>query len=87
MKVTLLKKDGKKEVVNRVELADMATAIKNGQFERIVKHTREIYHLMNELIENGVSIIISGHKRDKRRGTESRSAEKQTLSVSTSDTG
>ena len=47
MKVTLLKKDGKKEVINRVELADMAAAIKNGLIERDVKHTREIYHLMN----------------------------------------
>jgi hypothetical protein len=47
MKVTLLKKDGKKEVINRVELADMAAAIKNGLIEQTVKHTREIYHLMN----------------------------------------
>ncbi len=47
MKVTLLKKDGKKEVINRVELADMAAAIKNGLIEQAVKHTREIYHLMN----------------------------------------
>ena len=47
MKVTLLKKDGKKEVINRVELADMAAAIKNGLIEQNVKHTREIYHLMN----------------------------------------
>ena len=30
MNVTLLKKDGKKEVINRVELAAMANAIKTG---------------------------------------------------------
>ena len=47
MKVTLLKKDGKKEVINRVELADLAAAIKNGLIERDVRKTREVYHLMN----------------------------------------
>ena len=47
MKVTLLKKVGKKEVINRVELAAMAAAIKNGLIEKTVKHTRELYHLMN----------------------------------------
>ena len=29
MKVTLLRREGKKEVINRVELADLATAIRN----------------------------------------------------------
>ena len=47
MNVTLLKKDGKKEVINRVEIADMANAIKSGMIENTVKHTREVYHLMN----------------------------------------
>ena len=47
MNVTLLKKDGKKEVLNRVELAAMANAIKTGLIEQIVRHTREVYHLMN----------------------------------------
>ena len=47
MKVTLLKRDGKKEVINRVELSDLALAIKNGLIERAVKKTREVYHLMN----------------------------------------
>jgi len=47
MNVTLLKKDGKKEVINRVELAAMANAIKTGLIEKTVKHTRELYHLMN----------------------------------------
>jgi predicted P-loop ATPase len=47
MKVTLLKKDGKKEVINRVEIAVMASAIKTGKVQNTVKHTREVYHLMN----------------------------------------
>ena len=46
MKVTLLKKDGKKEVINRVELADMAAAIKDGMIQVAVKRTRDVYHLM-----------------------------------------
>ena len=47
MKVTLLKKDGRKEVINRVELADLAAAIRNGLIDHAVKKTREVYHLMN----------------------------------------
>ena len=47
MNVTLLKKDGKREVINRVELAAMANAIKNGMIENTVRRTREVYHLMN----------------------------------------
>lgn len=46
MKVTLLKKDGKKEVINRIELADMAAAIKDGMIQNAVKRMREVYHLM-----------------------------------------
>ena len=45
--IFLLKKDGKKEVFNRVELAAMANAIKTGLIEKAVRHTRELYHLMN----------------------------------------
>ena len=47
MKVTVLKKKGKKEVINRFELNDLAAAIQDGQMMHTVKHTREIYHLMN----------------------------------------
>ena len=47
MKVTLLKKDGRKEVINRVELVDLAAAIQNGHIEQAVRKTREVYHLMN----------------------------------------
>jgi hypothetical protein len=47
MNVTLLKKDGKREVINRVEIAAMANAVKNGIIENMVRHTREVYHLMN----------------------------------------
>ena len=47
MIVTLLKKEGKKEVINRVELEDMAGAIRSGLIEKSVRGTREVYHLMN----------------------------------------
>ncbi len=47
MNVTLLKKSGSKEVINRVELADLAAAIKNGMIKDSVRKTREVYHLMN----------------------------------------
>lgn len=47
MKITLLKKEGRKEVINRVELTEMASAIKNGMIENTVRQTREVYHLMN----------------------------------------
>ena len=47
MKITLLKKEGRKEVINRVELVEMASAIKNGMIEKTVRQTREVYHLMN----------------------------------------
>ena len=47
MKVTLLKRDGKKEVINRVELPALADAMRNGGVEKAVKNTREIDHLMN----------------------------------------
>ena len=47
MKVTLLKKDGRKEVINRVELVDLVAAIKDGRMMQAVKKTREVYHLMN----------------------------------------
>ena len=47
MNVTILKKSGNKEVINRVELADLAAAIKNGMIKDSVRKTREVYHLMN----------------------------------------
>ena len=54
MNITLLKKDGKREVINRVELAAMANAIKNGMIENAVRRTREVYHLMNpHRLDNG----------------------------------
>ena len=47
MKVTFLKKDGKKEVINRVEVGAVATAIKEGSMEHAVTRFRELYHLMS----------------------------------------
>ena len=62
MNVTLLKKDGKKEVINRVEIATMANAIKGGMIENTVRHTREVYHLMNphRLPDGQVSVQWDG---------------------------
>ena len=62
MNVTLLKKDGKKEVINRVEVATMANAIKGGMIENTVRHTREVYHLMNphRLPDGQVSVQWEG---------------------------
>ena len=65
MKITFLKKNGNKEVINRVELADMAAAIKNGLIKKSVMRTREIYHLMNahRLPDGQVSTIWVGGVR------------------------
>ena len=46
MKVTFLRRDGKKETVTRVELADLAAGIKNGVAENLVRQVRLQYHLM-----------------------------------------
>ena len=46
MKVTILKRNGAKDVINRVELAEVATAIKEGRLEQAVVAVREVYHLM-----------------------------------------
>ena len=47
MNITLLKKTGSKEVINRIELSELAAAIKSGVFKNTVTRTREVYHLMN----------------------------------------
>ena len=47
MRITVLKKDGKKEVINRVEVGLVATAMKEGMIEKAVMRVREVYHLMN----------------------------------------
>ena len=62
MKITLLKKDGRKEVINRVELVELASAIKNGMIENTVRQTRELYHLMNphRLADGQITTQIEG---------------------------
>ena len=47
MNITLLKKTGSKEVINRVDIAQFATDIKSGLYHKTVRKTREVYHLMN----------------------------------------
>ena len=46
MNVTLFKKSGSKEVINRMELTEMAASIRNGQYQFGVRKIREVYHLM-----------------------------------------
>ena len=62
MNVTLLKKSGRKEVINRIDLADLAADIKNGLIEKSVRKTREVYHLMNphRLDDGQVSVQWDG---------------------------
>ena len=47
MKVTVLKRDGKKEVINRVEVGIVAAAIEDGRIVKSVRRVREVYHLMS----------------------------------------
>ena len=62
MNVTLLKKAGSKEVINRVSIDDLAVAIKAGLFNKAVRKTRELYHLMNpHRLEDGqISTQLEG---------------------------
>ncbi len=46
MTITLLKKSGKKEVVNHLTMDELAAAIKEGEVQTAVKKFREVYHLM-----------------------------------------
>ena len=48
MKITLIKTQGKKEVINRYTLDEVAYAIKNGWRKMAVTHLREVYHLMKK---------------------------------------
>ena len=62
MKVTLLKIKRKKDIINRVELADVAASIKNGDLEDDVKELRTVYHLMNphRLVDGQVTTSWKG---------------------------
>lgn len=46
MKATIIKLSNKKEVINRLEIEDIANAIKKGAVSKEVKRIREVYHLM-----------------------------------------
>ena len=46
MKVTLLKRSGKREVINRIELEQIVGLIKTAQLEKSVWNLRSRYHLM-----------------------------------------
>ncbi len=46
MNITLIKRDGQKEVINRINLEQMAGAIQGKMLEESVREVREVYHLM-----------------------------------------
>ena len=46
MKVTVLKKSGSKEVINRMELHEIAAIIKESRIKTAVWNVRSVYHLM-----------------------------------------
>ena len=48
MKISLIKTKGKKEVITRYSLEDVAYAIQNGWRQHNVTYLREIYHLINK---------------------------------------
>ena len=48
MKISLIKTKGKKEVITRYSLEQVAYAIQNGWRQRNVTYLREVYHLMNK---------------------------------------
>ena len=55
MNITLFKKSGSKEVINRIGLEELASAIKFGLVEKTVRETRQVYHLMNpQRMEDGL---------------------------------
>ena len=62
MKISVLKKRRNKEVINRVELADLAGAIRNGMMDDAVRRTRELYHLISphRLPDGQISVILKG---------------------------
>ena len=62
MKISVLKKSRNKEVINRVELADLAGAIRSGMMDDAVRRTRELYHLISphRLPDGQISVILKG---------------------------
>ena len=62
MKISVLKKRRNKEVINRVELADLAGAIRSGMMDDAVRRTRELYHLISphRLPDGQISVILKG---------------------------
>ena len=66
MNITLLKiNDHNKEVINRVEVADIAKAIKEGAASKEVKRIREVYHLMRP-VRQPDGQVVTGFKPEIR---------------------
>ena len=54
MKVTVLKNVRNKEVINRIDLEELAGIIRDGVVAKGVRNLREVYHLMQtERLEDG----------------------------------
>ena len=54
MNTTLLKRDGQKEVINRINLEQIAAAIQGRVLENSVRNLRGVYHLMKtQRLNNG----------------------------------
>ena len=66
MNITLLKiNDHNKEVINRVEISDIAKAIKEGAVAKEVKRIREVYHLMRP-VRQPDGQVVTGFKPEVR---------------------
>ena len=85
MKVTLLKRVGKKEVINRLTLDELAEMIRQGAVEGGVRNLREVYHLMRtQRLEDGqvVTDFIGGIRLPRVNfavDTENRAGERRLL--------
>ena len=65
MKATIFKLSNKKEVINRLEIEDIAKVIKEGVVSKEVKRIREVYHLMR-LVRHEDGRVTSNFKHDIR---------------------
>ena len=63
MNITLLKKSGTKEVINRLTLDGLVAAIREGEVQTTVKKFREVYHLMKvERLDDGQESGTAGRR-------------------------
>ena len=58
MKITILKNSKKKEVINRLELKEVAEMIKEGTAEKEVRRIREVYHLVKSVRKEDGQVVL-----------------------------